>query len=257
MLLTVCAASLAGCAGSSSSTGAGGYDSTGAYVANGGSSSGGTGFTQTDASVHSTAASQAADKLTAVATPGNAGYEIGPLDVLDVSVFKVPDLTKTVQVADDGTINFPLVGDMKAAGKTVRELERDLTQKLDAKYLRSPQVTIFVKENNSQRVTIEGSVKTSGVYPLKGRTSLMQVLAISGGVNSDTASGDVVVFRMIDGKRSAARFDIEAIQAGKADDPQLQTGDVIVVDTSATKVALGNIMKVLPLAATAAVFSGL
>jgi len=257
MLLMVCAASLAGCAGSSSSTGAGGYDSTGAYVANGGSASAGTGFVATESNVHSAAASQAADKLTAVATPGSNGYEIGPLDVLDVSVFKVPDLTKTVQVADDGTINFPLVGDMKAAGKTVRELERDLTQKLDAKYLKSPQVTIFVRENNSQRVTVEGSVKTSGVFPLKGRTSLMQILAISGGVNTDTASGDVVVFRMIEGRRSAAKFDVEAIQAGKADDPQLLSGDVIVVDTSATKVALGNIMKVLPLATTAAVFSGL
>jgi polysaccharide biosynthesis/export protein len=256
MLLLICADCLAGCAGSSSSVGAGGYDSSGAYVSNPGLSSGGTTFTPTETGVHSAAASQAADKLTAVATPGSSGYEIGPLDVLDVSVFKVPDLSKTVQVADDGTINFPLIGDVKAAGKTVRELERDLTQKLDAKYLKSPQVTIFVRENNSQRVTIEGSVKTSGVYPLKGRTSLMQMLAMSGGVG-DTASGDIVVFRVIDGKRSAARFDVDAIQSGKADDPQLQSGDVVVVDTSATKVALGNIMKVLPLATTAAVFSGL
>ena len=91
-------------------------------------------------------------------------------------VFKVPDLTRDEYRTADGPniLNFPLVGDLKAAGKTVREnLNGILTKKLDAKYLRSPQVTIFVKENNSQRVTIEGSVKTSRRLPtLKGRTSL-------------------------------------------------------------------------------------
>jgi polysaccharide export outer membrane protein len=260
MLLMACAASLAGCAGSSSSSaamGAGGYTASGTYSDNGASSPGGPGFAPTDAATHSAAASQAADKLTSVAKPGSSVYEIGPLDVLDVSVFKVPDLTKTVQVDEDGTINFPLVGDIKAAGRTAHQLEQDLTQRLSAKYLRSPQVTVFVKEYNSQRVTVEGSVRNSGVYTIKGRTTLIQVMAMAGGVNIDTASGDIVIFRTVDGTRSAARFDIDAIKSGQANDPELQPGDVVVVDTSATKVALGNILKVLPLATTAAVFSGM
>ena len=80
---------------------------------------------------------------------------------------------------------------------------------------------------------------------------------MAGGVNIDTASGDIVIFRTVDGTRSAARFDIDAIKSGQANDPELQPGDVVVVDTSATKVALGNILKVLPLATTAAVFSGM
>ena len=237
--------------------GAGGYTASGTYSDNGASSSAGSGFAPTDAATHSAAASQAADKLTSVAKPGSSVYEIGPLDVLDVSVFKVPDLTKTVQVDEDGTINFPLVGDVKAAGRTAHQLEQDLTQRLSAKYLRSPQVTVFVKEYNSQRVTVEGSVRNSGVYTIKGRTTLIQVMAMAGGVNIDTASGDIVIFRTVDGTRSAARFDIDAIKSGQANDPELQPGDVVVVDTSATKVALGNILKVLPLATTAAVFSGM
>ncbi len=201
-----------------------------------------------------TPAAQSAAKLTAGATPGNSAYKIGPLDVLSVQVFKVPDLTKDVQVADDGTITYPLTGAVPAAGKTARQLERDLVEKLGEKYLRDPQVTVFVKEYNSQRITVEGGVRTTGVYALKGKTTLTQALAMAGDVDSTIASGDIVIFRTIDGKRSAARFDFDEIRSGKIEDPDLQPGDVIVADTSATKVALNNVLKVLPLATSAAIF---
>jgi polysaccharide export outer membrane protein len=225
---------------------------------NGAASPDGSGFTPTGAAAaHSTAATQAADKLTSAATVGNSAYMIGPSDVLDISVYQVPDLTKTVQVGDDGTINYPLIGDVPAAGKTAHQLERELQQKLGATYIRLPQVSIFIKESNSQRVTIEGSVRSSGVYSLKGRTSLVTVVAMAGGVNMDTDSGDIVIFRTVNGTRSAARFDIDAIKSGKAEDPEIQPGDVIVVDTSSTKLALSNILKVLPLATSAAMFSAM
>jgi polysaccharide biosynthesis/export protein len=252
-LLTMSAACLVGCAGSSGNSGT----DTAAYNADGSvtSSTGATAFTPTAASVHSAAASQAADALTSVAKPGNASYKIGPLDVVDVTVFNVPDLAKTVQVAEDGTINYPLIGEVPAAGRTAHELEQTLTAKLGAKFLRNPQVTVLIKEYNSQRVTIEGSVKTSGVYAIKGNTSLMQVIAMAGDVDTNTDSGDVVVFRTINGARSAARFDIDSIKAGKSEDPQVQPGDVVVVDSSATKVALHNVLMALPLATSAAVFA--
>ena len=120
-----------------------------------------------------------------VATPANSAYEIGPLDVLDISVFQVPDLTKSVQVSDTGTINLPLVGEIAVAGRTAQEVERDLTSRLGAKYLQNPQVTVYVKDYNSQRVTVTGAVSKPGVYPIKGRTSLMQVVAMAGGLGDD------------------------------------------------------------------------
>lgn len=246
----ICAAGLGACVTSSGNTSATGPDG-------GGSASSASAFSPTGESVHSPAASRAADALTSVASPGNSAYKIGPLDTLEVQVFKVPDLTKTVQVAENGEINYPLVGSTQAAGKTAREVERDLTAKLGAKYLRDPHVSVLVREYNSQRVTVTGSVKTSGVYSIKGNTSLMQVIAMAGDVDNATDSGNVVVFRNIEGQRSAARFDIDAIRAGKADDPQVQPGDVVVVDTSATKVVLKNILTALPLATTAAVFAGI
>ena len=114
-------------------------------------------------------------------------YRIGAQDVLDISVFQVPDLTKSVQVSDAGTINLPLLGEVPVAGKTAREVERDLTAKLGAKYLQNPQVTVYVKEYNSQQVTVEGAVQKPGVIPLKGHTSLLQLIAMANGFdpNSD------------------------------------------------------------------------
>ncbi len=238
-LLAICAACLGGCGSSSNNLGSAASASS---------------FASAQAAAGGAALTAAADNLTSEATPGNGAYRIGPLDVLDVTVFKVPDLAKIVQVADDGTINYPLVGEVRVAGQTAHELERQLTAKLSGKYLRSPQVTVLIKEYNSQRVTLIGSVKSTGVYALKGETSLMQVLAMAGDIDTNVASGNVVIFRKHDGKRYAARFDADAIREGKAADPGLEPGDVIVVDTSSTKVALQNVMKVLPLVGMGAMF---
>ena len=91
-----------------------------------------------------------AQQPAAVAPSTNETYKIRPLDVLDITVFKVPDLNKTVKVDGAGTITYPLIGEIPAAGKTARELARDLAQRLDAKYLRSPQITVVIKEHNSR-----------------------------------------------------------------------------------------------------------
>lgn len=193
------------------------------------------------------AALKSADKFMAASTPGNSGYKIGPLDVLEVSVFQAPDLSRVAQVSDSGTVGLPLVGELPAAGKTAQEIERDIARVLRAKYMQNPQVTVFVKEFNSQRVTIEGAVKKTGVFPLKGRTSLLQAISFAEGVQ-DTADMSVVVFRNSDKGRLAARFDLAAIRAGQAEDPVIQSGDVVVVGTSLWKEQFNNFTKLLPLA---------
>jgi polysaccharide biosynthesis/export protein len=190
---------------------------------------------------------RAADKLTSGATPGSTGYKIGPLDVIEFSVFKVPDLTRTAQVAETGTVNLPLVGEVHAAGRTAHEMERDLATTLGKKYLQSPQVTVLVKEYNSQRVTVEGAVKRPGVYPIRGKTSLLQVIATAEGLDS-LSDTTVVIFRHIEGKRLAARFDIGQIRSGATSDPPIQSGDVIVAPSSAMKSTFDLILKSLPIA---------
>jgi polysaccharide export outer membrane protein len=193
-----------------------------------------------------TQAAQSAAALASMTTPGTLAYRIGPLDILDISVYQVPDLTKTVQVGENGSINLPLVGETSAAGKTAEELERDLASKLGAKYLQNPQVTVLIKEFNSSRVTISGAIKNPGVYPFKGE-SLLQFVAIAGGFTPE-ASSMVLVLRQDNGRRSAAKFDVADIERGRAKDPTMQPGDVIVADSSLAKKGLNSILKVLPLA---------
>jgi polysaccharide export outer membrane protein len=189
-----------------------------------------------------------ADRYSATSARGNAGYKIGPQDVLDITVFKVADLSRSVQVADNGSINFPLIGEVVAAGKTSREIEQDLASRLGARYLQSPQVSVFVKEYNSQRATVEGAVKKPGVFPIRGRMTLLQMIAQAEGLDKETASSTVVVFRQTETGRAVARFDVDDIRAGRAEDPVIQKGDTIVVDSSSGKVAFGYFTRVIPVA---------
>ena len=104
-----------------------------------------------------------------------------------------------------------------------------------------------MRENNSQRVTIQGAVEKPGVYPVKGKTSLMELVALAGGLKS-TSDSTVLVLRQKAGKRSAAKFDMSSIQKGQADDPTMQAGDVVVAGTSAIKTGFNNVLKALPIA---------
>ena len=193
---------------------------------------------------------QTADALASVTTPGRSAYRIGPQDVLEISVFQAPDLSKTVEVADNGTIDFPLIGETPVSGKTAQQVQKDLSSRLGAKYLQNPQVQVMVKEFNSNRVTVSGAVKSPGVFPYKGET-LFQVVTMAGGLAPESNSM-ILVLRTTNGKRSAAKFDLAQIQKGSLDDPTVQQGDVIVADTNVVKQGINNIMKYLPLAGFAA-----
>ena len=118
----------------------------------------------------------------ALSDPASKTYKVGPGDVLEVTVFKTPELSKNVQISEAGTINFPLIGELAVAGMTAREIEKELGQGLGAKYLQNPQISVFVKEYHSQRITIEGAVKKPGVYPIAGGLSLLQAVAQAGGI---------------------------------------------------------------------------
>jgi polysaccharide biosynthesis/export protein len=226
--------SVAGCAGSVNS-GAVGSNSIGEGLA-------------VQQSGQGRAPTGAATPVAFASTPGaSSSYRVGPLDLLDISVFNVPELSKSVQVSGSGTINLPLLGEMTAAGKTTEELERELTKKLGEKYLQNPQVTVLVKEYNSQRVTVEGAVKKPGIYPITTDTSLLQLVAMAGDFESMSDSS-VLIIRTTNGKRSAARFDVSDIQKGRTQDPMIQSGDVVVAGTSAIKKGFDTILRALPLA---------
>ncbi len=191
---------------------------------------------------------QALEQLAAVSRPKSDAYKIGPQDFLDINVFSVPALSRQTQVSGDGTINMPLLGEIQAAGKTSQQLERELIAKLGARYLQNPQVAISIKEYNSQRYTVEGAVKKPGIFQIKSHTTLLQSISAAEGLDKDTASSSVVIFRQQGGQRLAARFDLDAVRGGTSPDPDIVEGDVVVVGTSASKTAFQNVVKLLPVA---------
>lgn len=162
-------------------------------------------------------------------------YRIGPNDLLDISVFGVDALSRTVRVNSLGMIGLPLIGTVHAGGRTVSELEHEIAVALGKDYVQNPQVTVFVKEFTSQRVTVEGSVTSAGIYPLTGRTTLLQTIAMAKGLDSLADPSSVVIFRMVDGKKMAAIFDIEKIEHGKMEDPLVYGDDIVVVDRSGSR----------------------
>lgn len=166
---------------------------------------------------------------------GVTDYRIGAQDLLELSVFGVEDLSRTVRVNSNGQITLPLIGAVMAGGKSIPELEVALAERYAATYLQNPQVSVFVTEFASQRVTLEGSVEKPGIYPLTGRTSLLQAIAMAEGLDDLADPRGIVIFRQIEGKRMAAAFDIREVRAGTQPDPQVYGDDIIVVERSGSR----------------------
>lgn len=179
---------------------------------------------------------------------GGTDYRIGAQDLLEISVFGVQELNKSVRVNSNGQISLPLVGGIMAGGKTIPELEAELAKKYSDGYLQNPQVSVFVKEFTSQRITLEGAVTSPGIYPITGRTSLLQGIALAGGVDDKLADpGGIVLMRQVDGKRMAAVYDLRKVRRGEIEDPLLYGDDIIVVEQSGSKTAYRRFIESMPI----------
>lgn len=173
-------------------------------------------------------------------------YRIGPSDLLEISVFQVPELSRTVRVNARGGLTLPLIGEIQAGGLTGQQLETLLAQKLKETYLQDPQVSVFIKEFVSQRVTVGGSVNKAGVFPISGKTTLMQAIAMAGGLHKLANENDIKVFRdKQDGSREVLAYDLEPIRKGQMADPQLHTSDVIEVGESGGRAAFKEITEAI------------
>ena len=173
------------------------------------------------------AATEAAPKKPATDDPN---YVIGPQDVLDISVWKEPELTRPVPVRPDGRISMPLLNDVQAAGKTPLQLAADITAGLK-KFVTDPQVTIIVTTINSQRVFILGEVNRAGAYPLLPNMTVLQALSSAGGFTIYANLKKIYLLRVEDGKQVKHPFNYKDVLAGKAADQNImvKAGDTIVV----------------------------
>lgn len=163
-------------------------------------------------------------------------YRVGPNDLLDIEVLDLENSKRTVRVNAAGAITLPLIGAVNVAGLTAQEVETRLAAKYSEKYLQNPQVSVFIKEFTTERITLDGAVARPGIYPLTGQITLLRAIALAGGFGPIAESSEVMLFRVNDkGERQVAMFDVDKIRAGKSDDPIIKGDDLIVVQRDATR----------------------
>jgi len=157
-------------------------------------------------------------------------YVIGPADVVDVSVWKEPEVSRTIPVRPDGNISLPLLNDVHAAGLTPTQLAAQITVRLN-KYLTNPQVTVIVTAINSQRIYILGEVLRAGAYPLLPGMTMLQALSTAGGFTQFASTKNIYVLREENGNQVKHPFNYkEVVSGGKPEqNTTLKAGDTIVV----------------------------
>jgi polysaccharide export outer membrane protein len=174
-------------------------------------------------------------------------YRIGPSDKLALTVFQVEELSfEEIFVDASGKLQLPLLGSIQAAGLTPAELSTYLERRLGERYLRNPRVSVSVSEAASQKITVDGAVAKPGVYEMRGRTTLLQAVAMAQGATRIADLEKVAVFRSSEGRLMVAVFDLAAIRRGETVDPTLLGDDVVVVDTSRLSARYRDIIEVLP-----------
>jgi len=170
-------------------------------------------------------------------------YIIGAEDMLDITVWRNPDLSKVVQVRPDGRVSLPIIRDIVAVGKTPTQLAEEMTIKLK-EYVQNPVVAVSLKEVNSSNFFVLGEVKNSGKFPLKSKTTLLQSITIAGGFNPTAARNQMVIFRFTESapgiKRLTASYDEIVLRSGINENFELKSGDTIVVPSEAMVVFPGR-----------------
>jgi polysaccharide biosynthesis/export protein len=158
-------------------------------------------------------------------------YVIGNDDVLSISVWKEPDLTKAVPVRSDGKISLPLVGELQATGKTPLQLEGDITGKLK-NFITAPEVNVIVQQVNSRKFNVLGEVSEPGSFPLTASTTIMDAIAIAGGFRDFAKKTGVYVLRKgANGSESRLNFNYKSFIKGKNSDQniRIEPNDTIIV----------------------------
>ena len=179
------------------------------------------------------------------------GIELGaiqPGDRLYIRVLGETDLTSDQYWVDgSGMVQVPLAGELVAGGQTTGQLREEITKRLGARFIRDPQVAVNIADHNKTSVTVEGEVQRAGRFEASPGLTLIGALALAQSTTKDAKFDEIVVFREMKDQRMAARFDLAEIRTGRAPDPQIIAGDVVVVGRSAVKGAWHDLLQAAPL----------
>lgn len=170
-------------------------------------------------------------------------------DHLSIRVLGEPELTSDAYIVDGkGAIQVPLAGEFVVAGRNPSEVRDELTQRLGSRFIRNPQVSVNVAERRRTTFAVEGDVREPGIFEAAPGTTLLSAIAQAKSTIDTAKNDEVMIFRLMDGKRLGARFNIGAIRNGQAVDPTIIAGDTVVVGRSALKQTWKEFLAAVPLA---------
>lgn len=166
----------------------------------------------------------------AVATPDQATYLLGPEDTLEISVWKEPDLTKQLVVRPDGKITYPLIGEVQAAGRTVKQLQEEILKRLE-KYVTDAHVTVILLKAQNYKIYVTGKVSKPGDFIIGKPVNVMQAISMAGGLTPFASPGSIMVLRTMGGKEEVFPFNYKEVAKGQflEQNRTLLPGDVVVV----------------------------
>ncbi len=174
---------------------------------------------------------------------GNDGIRLGSGDLLLVSVFGASDYNHEVRVATDGSVSLPLIGAVKVAGSTPREVASDLQKRLsEGGYFNNPQVSVFVKEYATQGISVLGEVQKPGVYPLLGSRTLFDALSAASGTTQIAGNRVYITHRDRPQQPQIVKLTYDAPGAAQSNVPVLP-GDTIIVQKAGMMYVVGNVQK--------------
>ncbi|MEJ2201223.1 MAG: SLBB domain-containing protein [Desulfuromonadaceae bacterium] len=178
-----------------------------------------------------------------IAWADSSDYRVGGGDVLKVTVYDNPDLAGTVRVASDGTILFPLVGQLQIGGMTVSQVADHIAESLADGYLVNPQVSVFIEEFRSKKAVIVGCIATPGLYELSGPTTLLELISKAGGLTKD--AGETVTIKRKGSEESVLTVDLRSIsvQNDGSLDVRIMDGDSVFVAKAGMFYVTGEVKK--------------
>lgn len=189
-------------------------------------------------------------------TPSNLGpqgdyvFALGPYDKVAIEVAGVSEMVREVTIDGEGNLAFPLAGVVSAAGLTTGELALVLEERLRNSFMRNPQVSVNVVEQQSHVLTVEGQVNRPGVFPVTRELTLMQAVALAGGESENARTSSVLLFREVDGQQYVGLYNLQAIRYGNYPDPRVLPDDTVSVSASQTRQFLGSLQGVTGLLTT-------
>ena len=161
-----------------------------------------------------------------------SSHVLVPGEFIQIKVFQEPDLDTSVRIPGDGHVNFPLIGELALAGQSVQQATRVIQDRLQARFLVNPQVSIAVLESAKRLFTVLGQVQRPGTYrfPEQQELDLLQIIGIAGGYTRLADPGRIIIKRRIDGSEKIFRLDGKRLARGESGEPfSIRTGDVITV----------------------------